>query len=678
MSTSNPLLDTATLVDYSKVTLEHVRPAVEQVVTAHQNGIARIIENQQQLPTWDDLVLAVDELDANLQGLFYAIAPLVFRGGEWAAAVHESYAKVDVRFRRKLTDHSLFVLYERLADSAVGRNLDAHQRTTLSQALEGFRLAGVLLDAPARQHLEQLEQKIRELEDLFTYNVARSVEQSGIHVADVQRLAGIPERLLVEMAAQASASSLPGWLIACNEASCKAVLEHAGDRALREQAYRAYTTRGWSAKVEDDNGPVLEQLAQAREEKARLLGFASHLALSLQSKSAGTEQQVRAFLDDLARQISAPMQAWRQRLRQAGRNAGIADMQPWDLAYLQNVSRGQAQLPALDTLAEFFPLENIVRALVDLARRLFGLTLKRIDDPAAWDPSVVTFEALQDHAHIGYLYVDALQRPGKQSGSVFTTYLRTRRIDAEGLYHGAVAAVFSDVPPGREGQPPLLDHLALRKLYHEFGHALHHLLVRTGNHLLSDLRRLGTDGVEVSGKLFERWVWDADYLASISSHHQSGGQLAPEHLQPLLAALQGEGLQECARLLGEALFDLDLHGTPSDGRSVEQRVEDSFRQASLWPMAGFERPLHAFEHLVSGYDAGYYAYLWSDVQAFDLFTRFQSHGLLDGRIGSEFHAAFFAPGGSRPLAQSIEVFLGRPASAQPYLRWHGLTELQDA
>lgn len=674
MNTSNPLLSTP-LVEYSAVTVEHVRQAVEHVVSAHQAGIEQIIIHQQRLPTWDDLVLAVDQLDANLQGAFYSIAPLVFRGGEWEAAVHESYARVDVRFRQKLTHPSLFALYERLANSVVGQNLDAHQRTTLHQALAAFRLAGVGLDAPARQHIEQLEQQIRELEELFSRNVARSVEQSAIHVTDAPRLAGIPARLLAEMAAQASASSQPGWLIACEQASCQAVLEYATDRNLREQAYRAYTTRGWSIEAEHDNATVLERLAHARHQKARALGFDSHLAYSLQSKSAGSEQQVRAFLEDLATQISAPMHLWQHALRQLGRDAGIADVQPWDIAYLMQVSAHTREVSAPIALAEFFTLGSVVQALVALAQQLFGLTLRGIDTVAAWADSVMTFEVLQDHARIGYLHVDALQRPGKQSGSVFTSYIRARRIDAEGLYHGAIAAVFSDVAPGREGLPALLDHLALRKLYHEFGHALHHLLLRTDNHLLSDLRRLGTDGVEVSGKLLERWVWDADYLAGVSSHYQSGAQLAPQQMRELLTALQVEGLQECARILSEALFDLDLHGVPQSGRTVEQRVEDSFKQASRWPLTGLERPMHALEHLVSGYDAGYYAYLWSDVQAFDLFTRFQSNGLLNARTGRELQSAVFAPGGSRPLSQGIEAFLGRRASALPYLMWHGLVPI---
>jgi oligopeptidase A len=674
----NPLLDTPALVDYSAVTLEHLSDAVDQVIAAHRDGIAGLVDRQRQLPTWDDLVLGVDVLDANLQAVFYAIAPLAFQGGEWESAVHEAYARVTTRFRQKLNDSELFTLYERLANSSLGQHLDAHQRTTLRLTLQAFRLAGVHLDPAVQQRIEQIEQRIRGLEEQFARNLARSIEQSSIHVTQRQRLAGIPERLLAQLAASASAASLPGWLVTCDEASSRAVLEYASDRALREQVYRAYQTRGWSADAEHDNGPVLERLAQARHEKASLLGFPNHLMFSLQSKSAGSAEQVRGFLDDLARKLRTPLQAWQQRLRLSAHDAGLDDVQPWDIAYLRDTSSISDEAPAVEAYAEYFTLDNVMQALVSLAQQLFGLALLRTEVVAAWHPSVLTFEVLQDHARIGHLYVDALQWPGKQGGNVFTSYIRNRRIDAEGQYHGAVAAVFSDVLPGTDGKPAVLDHLALRKLYHEFGHALHHLMVRTASHVLSDLRHIGTDGVEVSGKLLERWVWDAGYMASISSHYQSGVSLAPQELEGVLATLRGEGAHECAILLSQALFDLDLHSAPNDGRTIEQRVEDSRRQASCMPMAGFERPMHAFEHLLSGYDAGYYAYLWSDVQAFDLFSRFEQHGLLDARTGRDLQEAVFAPGSSRPLVQGIEAFLGRPVSALPYLRWLGLPEIGSA
>ncbi|MDD2049880.1 M3 family metallopeptidase [Pseudomonas putida] len=674
MSTKNPLLALKGLIAYDKVTVEHVRPAIDQVIAAHEDGIERIIERQQALPTWDDLVLAVDELDAGLQGVFYSMVPLMTWGDNWAAAVLECYALIDARFKRKVKNARLYALYERLANSAVGRNLDAHQRSTLQQTLKAFRLAGVGLDNAGQLQLEQLEARIRELEARFRENLGKSVEQSSIHITDNQRLDGVPEPLRAEMANKAREVSLSGWLIVCEQAACTAILEHATDRTLREQVYRAYNTRGWDSDAAFDNGPVLEQLAQERHNKARLLGFDNYLELSLQSKSAGCAEQVLGFLDGLVRRVSPAMGKWQERQRETARARGLTDVEPWDVAYLQASIKQTATGLSKEALRDFFPLDKVVDALRELAQQLFGVTLNRYDSVTAWDSSVQTFEVLQDHAVIGYLYLDLIDRPGKQALGVSTSYLWNRRIDAEGIYHGAVATVFTDISPGLGDAQPLLDHLSLRKLFHEYGHALHHLLVRTGNHLLSDVRQLGTDGVEVSGKLLERWAWHADYLASISSHHEHGQALTAAQVQEVLVQLQGEGIEECARNLSQALFDLDLHRAGNDGRTIEQRAATSHAQVSGWPLAGFERPMHAFDHLVSGYEAGYYAYLWSDALACDLFSRFESEGLLNARTGRALQEAFLSQGAARPLVENLSAFLGRPVSHEPYLRWLGLAE----
>jgi len=565
-------------------------------------------------------------------------------------------------------------LYRRLFESALGKNLDAHQRSTLQQALKEFRLAGAGLDSVGLDELERLEARLRELEETFRQSLSMSVEQSSIHITDELRLAGVPEQSRAEMARKAVQASLPGWLIQCDQTPCDAILEYASDRSLREQVYRAYSTRGWHREAKYDNGPILEQLAQVRHEKAVLLGFDNYMVLSLQSKSAGSVEQVRGFLDGLARRVEPEMQQWQARVWEAARSRGMVDVQPWDVAYLQASNKRALQTLSEETLRGFYPLDKVVQALRELAQQLFSVTLNISDSVVPWDSSVFTFEVVQGHAAIGYLYLDLVDRPGRQALGVQTSYLWNRRIDAEGIYHAAVAAVFSDSLQGLEGRQPLLDHLSLRKLFHEYGHALHHLLVRTGNHLLSDLRRLGTDGVEVSGKLFERWTWNAEYLASISSHYEDGSALTEAQVQAWLQSLQDKGIQECAQTLSQALFDLDLHHAPDSARTIEQRTEASHKKVSLWPLAGFERPMHSFDHLVSGYEAGYYAYLWSDVRAFDLFSRFKSDGLLNARTGHKLHETYLAQGAARPLSVSLEAFLGRPVSIAPYLRWHGLIE----
>ena len=661
----NPLLQNSRIpVDYPAITIENMKVAFEHVLLAHEQGIERILLDQQALPTWDDMVLAVDELDSQLLAVLYAASPLVDRGEAWAAAIIGFFAKTTERFDQKFTNAALQALYERLANSDIGKQLDAQKRATLRWHLDKFTASGASLAPAGKVRLAELLKQISVAREAFRSNINRP----GLSVTDESELSGIPQRIRDELAARAQKAGEPGWLIACEGVTTDAVLKHADNRQLRERVYRAYHTRGVGLGLQQDNRSHLEQLARLLEEKAHLLGFASHLEQSLHVKSAGSAAQVHDFLHDLADHVRPAMLQWRADMQRQAAAKGLGSVQPWDIPYLQASSR--TVLPT-EALREYFPLNAVVSALQQLAEKLFGVTL--LARPlATWDESVQPFEVWQDNALIGFLYLDAVQHAGKQPDSVFTTYIRNRRVDAEGIYQAASVVVYSDVPAALPGSQPLLDHLSLRKLFHEFGHALHHVLVRTTNHVMSNVTELGTDGVELFGKLFERWVWDADYLVAISSHQHDGSQLTRARVDECLRRLRQQGVEETARDLSLALFDLDLHGTPNDGRSLEQRLGDARERCGYWPLADFEHPAHAFDHLVNGYDAGYYAYLWSDVHAFDLFTRFEAQGLLDRATGRALQETLLAPGALRPLREGIEVFLGRQASQLPYLRWHGL------
>ncbi|MFJ4383317.1 M3 family metallopeptidase [Pseudomonas sp. NPDC089408] len=661
----NPLLQNSNIpVDYSSITLENMRAAFDHVLLAHEQGIERIILEQQAMPTWDDMVLAVDGLDSRLLAVLYAASPLVDRDVAWANAIVDFYGKVTARFEQKFVNSSLHALYQRLAGSEIGKQLDADKRATLRWHLDKFASSGVLLDTADKARLAGLQAQIGAAREAFRSNINRP----DLSVTDEAELSGIPQRIRDQMAARAQQASEPGWLIACDSVTTDDVLRHAAHRPLRERVYRAFHARGVSHDPQQDNRWHLEQLAQLREETALLLGFTSYLEQSLHVKSAGSVAQVRSFLNDLAGDVRPAMLRWRSQVERLAAEKDLGQPQPWDHDYLQAASRTTFSSEAL---REYFPLGAVVGALQQLALKLFGVALKP-KPLATWEDSVQPFEVWQDNAFIGFLYLDAVQHAGKQPDAVFTTYVRNRRVDAEGIYQVASVVVFCDVPQALPGRQPLLDHLALRKLFHEFGHALHHLQVRTTNHVMSNVTELGTDGVELFGKLFERWVWDAGYLAAISTHTRDGSQLTRLQAEQYLQGLRQQGVEETARNLSLALFDIDLHGTPNDGRSLEQRLNDARERCGYWPLADFEHPAHAFDHLVNGYDAGYYAYLWSDVHACDLFTRFEAEGLLNRATGRALQDALFAPGASRPLREGIEAFLGRPASQAAYLRWHGL------
>lgn len=662
---SNPLLQNGNVsVDYPSITVESMQEAFDQVLERYAQGIERVINSQPSIPTWDDLVLAMDDLDAQVYAVLYGVLPLLGRGHAWSGPILAFHIAASAALDSRFSNEQLQSLYEQLAYGDIGVNLDSRQRATLRWHLERFRVSGASLPTSDKARLLDLQRRITELEEQYLINL----DQPDVIVDDVTQLRGLSQRSLDELSERARQRGSQGWSIPCESWAAERVLEEAELGAIREQVFRVFHGRGVNTGSSQDNGQVLEQLALLRHERATLLAFSDHMTLSLARKSAGSPDQVRAFLHSLAAGMKPVVLQWRSDLERDAQELGLEDMQPWDLRFAQKRLRDAAKVVSKEALREFFPMAAVIDALVQLAKRLFDLELRPTSAPV-WAPSVQVFEAFQDEARIGLLYLDAVQHADKQADAVFTTYVRNRRIDAEGVYQQAVVIVFSDVPEGSAGAQPLLDHLALRKLFHEFGHALHHLLVRTDNQVQSGVVELGTDGMELFGKLFERWVWNAAYVVSISSHYSDGHQIDKEQVEQCIARYKREAIDEAAFELSKALFDVDLHTNPSDGKTLRQRFEQSREQCGYWPLHADEHPAHAFDHLVTGYDAGYYAYIWADVCAVDIFTRFEQAGLFDRALGQALFESLIAPGASRPLREGVKAFLGRDSSLNPYLQW---------
>lgn len=671
--TSNPLLAPLDPPAYADIRLEHLTVGIDQIILDNHNALARIILAQRGLPTWDDLVMAIDALDARLNNAVRLIVPLYTRGEAWKAAVDECWLKTQAYHQAKLQNATLLALYQRLADSAHGALFSHERRMSLQQSIKAFRLSGAELGETERARLMNLQTSISAQRNLFLDNLAHATGAWTLLITDARRLQGVDALETAAMARKAQAKGLEGWLVTLEEAPCLAILQQATDRSLRETVYRAYHGRASELDAGPDNGPVLLELRRLRHEQAQLLGFASFAELSLQTKTAESTQQVTRFLQDLSTHSAAWRSAETARLRAFDQQARLGGLQPWDIAfYAQRAHRHPLALSG-EEMRGYFPLEQVVLAMTQLADTLFGVQITPSSTLQAWHADVRCFEVTQGHALVGYLYMDAITRPGKEDYA-WSLRVWNRHVDAEGRFHKGAAALFCAVERGDGVAPPLLTHLDLRKLYHEFGHCLHQLLVATTDYRLSDIDSLGPDGIEFFSELLERWCWSAEYLAGISHHYQTGKALPQSTVQAFLDQQKQQQGLTFARDLAMARLDLHLHGEtyPAAAQSLQQQVVEQFDAVLPWPLGDFERPAQAFDHLASGYEAGYYSYLWSRVYAIDAFARFEAEGVLNPATGRALLEAIVAPGAGRSITAGFKVFRGRDVSPLPFLQWHGL------
>ena len=655
----NPLLQAYDLPPFSKIQAEHFSPALDQIIAESRVKVAEIIKTQAPFPTWDDLVLAMDEIHARLRGFGYVLERLASTrtGDAWEQVSLDCTPRLQ-QFKRSLKQNpELFQLYQRLADSEIAKHFSSVRKRTLEKILRQFRRNG--LGSNSQAVLEDLQLRIEGARSLFLEHLHEANKAWSRTFDDQVRLSGLPLSFRQRMAEQAREQGRTGWLLTLDEESFRIVTRYADDAVLRKQVYVAYSTRasdqGPHAGV-FDNGEVLWQLLRDRHELATLQGYSNYAQMALEPEQAQSPEEVQAFLQGLLEQQRSVFIRDTTQLEAFAQTQGFSGLQPWNYQYLAQKLRQQMTGVSEQTVSAWFELESTFSQMLRVAGDLLGVDIIERRDVETWHPLVRLFDVRERGEILGHLYFDPFEDPNQDSFPNTTT-LRNRRITSEGRPRFPIATLHGWLPRGPSASPVLLDHRQLRMLFHELGHCLHHVLSQVEYRTVSGISELPRDSAEFAGVLFEQWCFSKQCLVRLSRHHQTGAPLPDTIADQLLAYLDTQTSWDTAAFLRDALFDMELHRSHGDGRTAQQVFAQINAQVGHLPVFANERWPNGLDYIVTGYAAGIYAYAWSKQLADTVFKRFQRNGLFDRQTGKALRETIFERGDSRPLSESIAAFL---------------------
>lgn len=540
-----------------------------------------------------------------------------------------------------------------------------------------FARAGVGLAEPDQQRLRAINAEITSLDAAFGRLLLAGANAAAVLVTDEAELDGLPDDARAAAAQAATARGHGGaWLLELQLPTQQSVLSLLRDRGLRERVMTASTTRGATGDEHDTRSTLLA-LARLRAERARLLGFEHHAAFVAADATAGSAQAVEAMLTRLAPAAVANARAEAADLERALQDDHPgASLEPWDWAYY--AGRVRQERRALDE-AELRPYLELERVLADgvflAANRLYGLTFAERHDLVGYHPDVRVFEVFDaDGSGLGLFLGDWWTRPAKRGGAWMNSF-----VDQSTLLGEAPVVVNNlNVPHPPPGQPTLLTWDEVITLFHEFGHALHGLLsaVRYPSQSGTSVPR---DFVEYPSQVNEMWAWDTEVLRSFAVHHETGEPMPEEWVATLLAGRQdGEGFATteylAAALLDQAWHRLAPQDVPTGPEQVEAFEARALRDAGvdLRTVPPRYRTTY-FNHIfASGYSAGYYAYIWSEVLDADTVEWFAENGGLRRENGDVFRARLLGRGGSIDPLQAFRDLRGRDPRIEPLLARRGL------
>lgn len=673
----NPLLQLDGLLDWKAITPEHVKPAITQLLHEAEGTLA-LVTSEDTPADFDAVEETLLTSTLRLSRAWGAVGHLMsVNDSEALRKVFNEMLPVVTNFWVSLSQNEkLFEKFKAIRDSEAFASMPPVRRKIVNDELRDFRLAGAALPPDKRLEVKALEERLSTLSQKFSENLLDATNAWEKVLPDATRLEGIPSDTLALYQASAAQKGKTGYRITLQFPSYLPLMQYARDRRLREEVYRAFTTRASElGPAQFDNTPVIREILKLRKKEAGLLGFGNYAELSLATKMADTPQQVIGFLRDL-NEKSRPF-ALRdiEELRSfAKESLGIANLEPWDIAYASEKLR-QAKFDYSDEeVKHYFTQDAVFSGLFKMVEKLYGIHIRE-DKASVWDPDVRFFRIENSKGQLlAQFYFDLYARASKRGGA-WMDGDRTRRL-YKGRLETPIAYQVCNFTKPAAGRPATMTHDEVQTLFHEFGHGLHHMLTRVDEAAVSGISGVEWDAVEMPSQFMENFCWDWSVIQSISRHDVTGQPLPRTLFDKMIAAKNFESGMAMVRQLEFALFDMLLHSEfDPEKDDFMQLLEKVRREVCVIPVIPENRFPMSFSHIFAGgYAAGYYSYKWAEVLSADAFSMFEEHGVVSPEIGRRWLDEVLSRGGSRPAMESFVAFRGRRPTPDALLRLSGMAD----
>jgi peptidyl-dipeptidase Dcp len=680
---NNPLLAPWTapfgLAPFELIRPEHFAPALT-LAMAQQLAELEVIAAQAAPPSFENTAAALDRsgqllyrIDAVFGNLVAsatsAALQAVQRDMAGPMAAHDSAVKMHA---------GVFARLDAVFEARLTLGLTPEQQRLVERLHMDAVRAGAKLSPTAQAEYAAWMQELAQLQTRFAQNVLADESAYQLVLRSEADLAGLPDflRAAAQQAAQERGLGEGAYVITLSRSLIEPFLVFSDRADLREQAWRAWASRG-EMPGDTDNRAIARRILQLRNAQARAHGHSNYADYALEDSMAGTPAAVSELLNEVWQRALPAAEREKEALVAMMRSHGVdGEPQAWDWRYWSEKVR--AARYAIDTaeVKPYFSLDRMVEAMFDCAQRLFGVRFELRPDLRAYHEDVKVYEMFDvAGASAGLFLQDNFARQTKRSGAWMSdlAYQSVNR----GV-HRPVIVNNNNFAKGAPGEPTLLSFDDARTLFHEFGHGLHGLLSQVTYHRLSGTQVL-RDFVELPSQLFEHWVAEPSVLERHARHWQTDEPMPAELLARLRAAGRwGQGY-DTVSYCGSALVDLEIHAlTDPDGPAdITSFERDALDRLGMPHAVGMRHRLPHFQHLFasSGYASGYYVYLWAEVLDADAFNAFvEADDPFDEKMAQLLLRHIYSVGDSVAPQDAYTSFRGRLAKLGPLLAKRGLLE----
>lgn len=654
---------------FDKIKMEHYEPAFLKGIEEQNKDIEAIINNA-EAPKFENTIVALDnsgEILSRVSGVFFNMTE---------AEADDSITELSMKIAPMLSEHNdniylnqdLFKKVNAVYAQKESLNLTSEQSRLLDKYYKAFVRSGAALDADKQQQLREINKQLATLELDFSNHVLNENNAYQLVIDNENDLSGLPDWVKQGAADEAKDKGMEGkWVFTLQNSSRLPFLQYADNRELRKQIYNAYINRG-NNNDKNDNKAVLAKIIQLRLAKANLLGYDTYANFILDENMAKNSDTAMDFMMNLWKYSVANAKAEAAELQKIMDKEGKGEkLAAWDWWYYSEKLRNEKYNLTEDELKPYFKLENVREGANIVANKLYGITLTELNDVPVYNEDVKVYDIKDaDGSHLALYYTDYFPRAGKRGGAWMSNYK-----EQNGDIRPTICNVASFTKPAGD-MPSLLTLDEVETLFHEFGHGLHGTLSKCEYKGTSGTN-VARDFVELPSQVMEHWATEPEVLKMYAKHYQTGEAIPDELITKILNQKTFNQGFMTAELIAAALLDMQLHSLKdADNLDIVAFEKEAMDKIGLIPEIAPRYRLTYFNHIIGGYAAGYYSYLWANVLDCDAYEAFREKGIFDPETAASFRENVLEKGNSEDPMVLYKKFRGTEPQLEPMLKAKGL------
>ncbi len=638
--------------------LENFIDELKKIIQNNEAKVQSLLQLEQK--EFDNFVKPLELMEEELELFFTPLSHLnSVNNSEKTQEVYAQALPLITEYSTKLSQNlELYKAYKEIYQKQKS-SLTQAQKRLLELNIQGFELSGAHLDEQTKQRLAEINLKKSSLANDFSQNLLDATNAYEKIIENEEDVAGIPESDLAE--ARFEENGKTKYRFTLQMPSYIAYMTYGPNESIREEIYRAYVTRA------PQNEAIIEELLALREEMSRLLGFENYAQYSLATKMAHDTRSVDTFLEELLENSHAQCGREIEQLRSfAGK-----ELHAWDTAYYSQKLKKSRYAIDEEEYRPYFEQQSVLKGLFAFLNRLFGIEFKKTNE-TLWHEKASSYDLYKDAKLCARIYFDLEARESKRGGAWMHDW-QTRMRLPDGKVQLASAFVVCNFPPSSQQTPSLLRHDDVVTLFHEMGHAIHHLLSEVDESGVSGVNGVEWDAVEFPSQFLENFAYEKSVLQMFAKHYETGEILPDEMIEKLIRAKNFQSAMAMQRQLEFSIFDFEVHKKRYDAQGVQRLLDDIRERTALIRPPRYNKFQNGFAHIFAGgYAAGYYSYKWAEVLSADTFFAVIEEGVFDSPTARRYRDIILKRGGSASMRELFRELMGRDADTKALLRLNGI------